>query len=130
MQAIIWSCSFCFDCNETVETYSFPYLLFVLQFILREQVNSNTLIYNTMGSTWTITNNLDPCISSSWSRPHKLYWVYIHTLLCTIIKHPSCTSLLYDSSTKRGRTFWQIVKFVSLRDFLWANHSSKFLSEN
>ena len=118
MLPIIFSCSFAVLAMKRLKLTVFLYLLFVwaLLFILREQVDPNTVIYNTMGSTWTITNNSDRDIVV----PAPTYY-YIHTSEPTclivqqanrkyyfhyvqIIKQHSCTSLLCDSSMT-GKTF-------------------------
>ena len=102
--------------RELIETYSFLYLLFVwvLLFVRREQVDPNTVIYNTMGTTWTTTHNLDQNIINP--RPFQKYIhsneltclivqtenVKILVTLCSItIRERSCTSLLHDSSNDR-----------------------------
>ena len=102
--------------RELIETYSFLYLLFVwvLLFVRREQVDPNTVIYNTMGTTWTTTHNLDQNIINP--RPFQKYThsneltclivqtenVKILVTLCSItIRERSCTSLLHDSSNDR-----------------------------
>ena len=102
--------------RELIETYRFLYLLFVwvLLFVRREQVDPNTVIYNTMGTTWTTTHNLDQNIINP--RPFQKYThsneltclivqtenVKILVTLCSItIGERSCTSLLHDSSNDR-----------------------------
>ena len=111
MLLIILSCSFAVLAMKRLKLTVFLYSLFVwvLLFILREQVDPNTVIYNTMGSTWAITNNSDRDIVV----PAPTYY-YIHTSepTCLIVQQAKQKILL--SLCRNNKTAQLHISFVWL----------------